>query len=179
MECKNIEKLLIDYIEGELSPEVKQKVEEHLSACVICQKQKQEIERVFSVFDQDQVPEPNWLTILNRIKKQAKARRFIYLPYLIPIAAAAILLFFLLPKNNRELELMITAPPSQLVYYSSENIQEKILAELVDSEVTNRLQTMNSSIIESIDLSQLLDDLSSDEKEKFYESIKKEFAQYL
>lgn len=180
MDCKNIEGILIDYIEHELKPDEQKQVEEHLSACDNCQKQLNELKQLFANLDQERVLEPDWVSIRKKIHEKTREKKLMLLPYLVPIAVAALVLFFVFrPRNGKEIDLMIPASPSQLVYGSSDRVQEKILAGLVDSVLAYRLQNLNSDLLESADFSSLLDDLSTTEKEALYKNIKEQFGEYL
>ncbi|MBE9469582.1 MAG: zf-HC2 domain-containing protein [Bacteroidetes bacterium] len=59
MKCKSIHKKLIFFIDGELSSNKNQKIEEHLSTCQECSKLYQELKSSLNVIEKEKNPKTN------------------------------------------------------------------------------------------------------------------------
>lgn len=101
MKCKECTELLVDYMHGELSSEVRALVKEHLSSCSACSKEFEEYTEIRMVAQGEELPEVSY-DVLARISKAAnddlnKARKpfwkkWSYSPVLVPALTTAIAL---------------------------------------------------------------------------------------
>jgi len=57
MDCREIEKLLVRFLEGELSSEDNAKLENHLAACPACRKEKELLPQSWKMLDNYPAPE--------------------------------------------------------------------------------------------------------------------------
>lgn len=96
MDCKAARKLVTPYIDGELEPEMKRRVREHLGVCVGCRERfegEARIERAIVLrFPSEAMPPEVWTRLQARIRGSAHRRRRALL-LAAGIAAAACALF--------------------------------------------------------------------------------------
>jgi len=58
MQCNEVEPLLIDYIDAQLSPAARANVEKHLETCVVCKHRYEEYKTLFSAMNSDRAVKP-------------------------------------------------------------------------------------------------------------------------
>jgi hypothetical protein len=81
MKCKDIEKTLSAYLEGIVSSEEKEGVENHLSSCQMCRKAFDELKRTVAlVKGLEQVEPPPWFTqkIISRVRAEEESKKNIF-----------------------------------------------------------------------------------------------------
>jgi hypothetical protein len=101
MDCHNIQEMLSSYIEGIISPEESNLIDEHLSACSKCKEALYDLKKTLEyVQNLEDVEPPEWLTqtVMTRIRSETEPRKGIlqklfYPLYIkLPIEAVAVVL---------------------------------------------------------------------------------------
>ena len=93
MRCDEVRRFLSDYLEGALSAEQRQQVEQHLQACIVCQHEQRMLERVPPLLRQwsPSVPsEQIWAGIAPRIQTESRVRRRLFIVRRTPLVAATL-----------------------------------------------------------------------------------------
>ncbi len=81
MKCRDIEKNLSPYLEGIVSSEEKEGVENHLSSCQMCRKVFEELKRTVALAKGlEQVEPPSWFTqtIISRVRAEEESKKNIF-----------------------------------------------------------------------------------------------------
>lgn len=119
MDCKNIEQQIVDYIDGQLSVEDSQNIEQHIASCNDCKVNYEETKALFYAFEnvQEETPSENLRTEFYKLleeEKQLHNDKIVELPQLkkefpwkqaFQIAASVIFMFggyFLGSHNSKE-----------------------------------------------------------------------------
>ena len=97
MDCNEIQKLLISYGDGELEPRLREAVEEHLSSCVTCRHEHDQLVAALDAFlalGRNAAPRPPRNALAEEIVQKAGAcpGRLSTARWLFPVAAAAVLI---------------------------------------------------------------------------------------
>jgi len=58
MQCNDVQTLLIDYIDGQLAPAIREKVEQHLKICETCKEEVAQFQKLFSEMATAQLEQP-------------------------------------------------------------------------------------------------------------------------
>ncbi len=74
MDCKNIEQHIVDYLDGQVSKEVSQKIKSHIASCSNCKTIYDETKTLFSAFNnvQDETPSANLRTEFYKLLEEEK-----------------------------------------------------------------------------------------------------------
>lgn len=80
MKCKHIQKNLVFYTEGEVSPIMEQQISQHLEQCTECRQKYQRLQKVWAHLTPQQVTAPPFFTtqVLGRLEDQYSGQ---YQPY--------------------------------------------------------------------------------------------------
>ncbi|MBU1320178.1 MAG: zf-HC2 domain-containing protein [candidate division Zixibacteria bacterium] len=106
--CKLIERNLIDFLDGNLSPELMKQMSEHIESCPACRELAQSFASVWKSADQpDEIELPSrfWASIQSDIdeidsRRESKSIFGRIIPILQPIAAAAAVVVVVLLGNS-------------------------------------------------------------------------------
>lgn len=115
MNCQDIEKHILKSLDGRLSPQERQNLQEHLKSCPLCQKREAAYREIFETLKLTAIPDPKpylWQRLRPRLRERqifepwALWRRWCLsaIPVslmLVAVAAGAIALF--IPQNGKEL----------------------------------------------------------------------------
>lgn len=193
MNCKKIQRKLLEYLKGELSGNLLESFESHLKNCPICQKELAELKKTLTLLDQLPIvelkpeQEAKFLTeIHQKIQRQARLRPVPFqwrwlLPRLIPaLVAASILIFFVLMKfkasdeKYTELAANIFTVPSQSLsgefvhdYFKINGNEIKELSQF-DSNLIDKVE---SYLNDRLEMPDLVEGLTKDEKNEFVKKI--------
>src|SRR5690349_12509432 len=58
-QCNDVKNLLIDYIDGQLAPAIREKVEHHLKTCELCKEELLQFQQLFSEMATTQLEQPS------------------------------------------------------------------------------------------------------------------------
>src|SRR5258708_2509729 len=58
MNCEEMEPLMIDYLDGQLSPAARENVDKHLQSCVVCKHRLEEYKTLFHAMDDTKMERP-------------------------------------------------------------------------------------------------------------------------
>ena len=58
-QCNDVQALLIDYIDGQLAPAIREKVEQHLKTCESCKDELTQFQQLFSEMATTQLEQPS------------------------------------------------------------------------------------------------------------------------
>lgn len=58
MHCEEMEPLMVDYLDGQLSPAARANVEKHLESCMVCRHALEEYKTLFHAMDDDKMEKP-------------------------------------------------------------------------------------------------------------------------
>ncbi len=180
MNCYD-EGILIDFVENELKPDARAEVEQHLAWCPACRNQVAALGRLYTVLEQDAMPEPDWTTVQRNITRAIRKPRFFRLPYFIPVpvaAAAALALIILFRNNANNVDIVIPYSASEFVYSSSESFQTRVLAEILAGKPENQLTEIGTQLDAAGDLSDLLDELTDTQTAALYKNLKAAFGSF-
>jgi hypothetical protein len=181
MECKEIEDHLIDYVEGAIDPATRSRVEDHLARCRTCAERRDELQALCTRLDQDEVPEPDWIRLEQRIRARTRPVRGFRLPYLLPIpvaAVAALFVFILVHRTPREIEVVVPYSPAQIVYSSPDRFQTEVLGELLEDKTKDQLLEISARLDETTELAVLLDALTEQEAQDLSETLRRELVEH-
>lgn len=82
MNCKNIETMLVAYLDGKARENERREVEAHLEACAACRTRAEEFRRVWSVLDEVPAVEPSLgfdARVRQRVAAEPRPRPFAWL----------------------------------------------------------------------------------------------------
>lgn len=101
--CPNID-MLIDHCNGVLDQEEAKRLESHISSCDVCREEYKRLQRLLSMtssMDTDDPGDSFNTEVWNRINRTRRRRRTTLV--LIPLVAAALALFFILPGESPDM----------------------------------------------------------------------------
>jgi predicted anti-sigma-YlaC factor YlaD len=111
MDHKRIKELISSYFDGELSPELRQAVEEHIRTCAPCKKEWEEMKQFEEVMNKMEFKKPKpemwqmyWTSIYNRLERR--------IGWILFSVGAIILLFF---GGYKMVESLIQDPTTPLL----------------------------------------------------------------
>jgi hypothetical protein len=166
---------LIDFIEGDLPSERAREIEAHVAGCEACRAYVTSLQHTFSAFEADRVPEPPeafFAYLAGRAMARASRSRrrlaFKFIPGLAAAAAAVVLMWWLagpstLPVDSVDI-IMADMTTEQIVETVSVDPDAGSLL-VEDSEA--RLKEIETYLLETESLYDLLDSMSETEKERF------------
>ncbi len=113
MDCNKIEEHLIDFMEDEIDPALREKVKNHLESCSLCSGKLEDYITIDKLVDQEirLQPSPMILSNLSRIARERVKkdrtplwRRWYYSPVLVPLlgSALALLVWVSYPKKDTD-----------------------------------------------------------------------------
>jgi anti-sigma factor RsiW len=201
MRCKEVSPLLIEYQENSLASEERGAVEKHLRECDRCKRDLEEIEELYHLLAEENVPSPQesfWTSFLPEVRagiESKKKARGLFFPKprlvvgVLTVLTVAIVSIFMLSSDEKslvesqgeEMEEIVLSPPE--LSSTTEELAE-ILSE--EGEVSLSIFLANGEeqqldliegILEEDYLSQLslnsvLGELDTEELKKLEESIK-------
>ena len=102
-ECKNYQELLSEYLAEELSPDVREKLDQHLVTCSGCQAELQELKSTLEILDQEKktsvtaISESEFLVgVRSKIEKRTRPSRFlVFRPKWMAVGLATVLVVLL------------------------------------------------------------------------------------
>ncbi len=134
-ECKQYQKLLPDYVAEELSPDSKEKLDQHLVTCAGCQAELQELKSTLEMLDEQKkasVPEISESAFLAGVRskivqKKRPAGFLVFRPQWMAVGLASVLVILLGWSLFKEDIAKLTKKDT--VNLSSEQTSEETLAE--------------------------------------------------
>ncbi len=167
MVCRQVERLLIKFLEGELSGKLKEEVAAHLDCCPSCRKERDLLLESWKVLENYTAPKlkEDFTPLLMRrihleqakiIKVRYKLPRFILRP-LVPVLASAfvvVLVCLLFWKKPEETEVATVRPPEPIKVVTLANDKEIIqnLDVLQNVELLQNMDVVNElDMIENFD----------------------------
>lgn len=168
---------VIDYIEGALGVDDSLTFEEHLKTCELCQREVNEIKKVYEIMDKDVVPEVE-KEFFERLKVQVRQMEIVHKrPYwrifriLVPIFA--VLALIVVPKLRHENRVEISISVSNLV--ETGELNYLLLDRVIDEEILSQFEILEEDFTSNIESG--LEELSVDEKKNLIESIRKRYGE--
>lgn len=164
---------LIDFIEGELSPERARRIGAHIGVCETCRSYVESIKATFGLLARDSVPEPPpgyWVYLPQRAKGLARSRRRRLLlalaPGLAAVLVAAVLLWWPGKSPVRDLDsvdLMLSEMSTDEIIetLSGSPAYEEMVLEAAEDEIS----TLEGYLFQTEDIYDLVNMLSDDEKD--------------
>jgi len=152
MECKNMHKLIVEFIQRELPPVQSKEIKEHLKVCDKCKKEMEEIEIVLNLSKEVKISEFSgdfWALQRNKL---TDAKKNVKLPLKLTIALACsfiILVSFLLIQSRNSKIASYKRTSNVLVLEDSILPPEEQIYELInfmndeDSEILMQLLLKN------------------------------------
>lgn len=113
MDCVKIEELLVDFIQNEIDPDLRERVKDHLKSCLLCSGKFEDYTKIDKLLDEELTPQPSPL-ILSRLSRIAREgvkgdrapfwRWWSYSPIFIPVlgSALALLIWISYPKKDTD-----------------------------------------------------------------------------
>lgn len=193
MECQSVQESLIDFIEGE-KLENRQAIQEHLEACVSCQREYRRLEQDLARLKarrNELIPDDDaWITFLPGIRQKItmrEARRMSWMPVkrLAPVLVLMAVVLFLLKINFPVSEDTIPLKGSLLGDVSPSWISHSELYDLTQLELYetdlyhNLLEEQDAKVLQVIDnwqtdgldvIEQLLE-LTEEEQHQIFEQL--------
>jgi predicted anti-sigma-YlaC factor YlaD len=166
---------LIDYLEGELTPDEVAEIETHLAECKPCTSYVESLKRTFSLLATDTVPEPPqgyWVHFRKSVRHRIADRRRRLVLTLVPSLAAVLVVAFLIWWGVRIPNQVPDSLELILADMSSHEIVESVsgslpLEEMVVEAVGADLISLEQYFIETENIYDLLSTLSEEEGEEF------------
>ncbi|KPL02848.1 MAG: hypothetical protein AMJ90_04675 [candidate division Zixibacteria bacterium SM23_73_2] len=190
MDCKKTLKLLVDFYEGNLAPEEKERVEKHLQVCPQCRLEFEEIENTFEVLKSEKSEEPEeifWTNFVPEVRKRIEGKKvskkaFVFKPELISFSATVLMILllgtFLFNKDHKGKVKPLYYQDTYYTFYSYQGSTER-LSELLSSEedldlalVFSEDELESSEVLkealeerywEEVEVSTILNDLTQEE----------------
>ncbi|WP_456438547.1 HEAT repeat domain-containing protein [Psychroserpens sp.] len=157
MDCKNIEQQIVDYIDGQLSVEDSQNIEQHLASCDDCKVNYEKTKALFSAFEnvEKETPSENLRTAFYKLleeEKQLHDNKIVQLPqqkkefpwkHAFQIAASIIFMFggYILGSHNSK-----QTANQEILALQVETIElreDMVLAMIENQSPSKRIQAVN------------------------------------
>jgi len=184
MDCRDIREKLDDYLEGELSPEEKGLVEEHLGACQECTLSLSELQKtVQHVRSLEEVEPPPWLTkkVMEEIRSgEEEPSRFLHklfypLYIKLPIEAAAAVLvavfavyvFKVMPPEMRSAKTPVEEVVPQVVSGENGASQKERVYRREPLRTEKRTKKQHESVSEEKEMLPVTPPLEKEDKSGF------------
>ncbi len=174
--CKYRERL-IDYVDGDVSQEEKEAIEEHLAACAECAAYVESVKRVYELASRDRVPEPPpayWLHFLSNVRRRATERRrrliFVLAPGIAAIAVVVLLVaYFAGGERIDPYSYLVTDLTGEAgsVYVGD----EFIVSEIFSAEIDQDLDELDEYLMDRESLIEIIDSLDEDERQEFVTTL--------
>lgn len=177
MTCKQCSSLLIDYVEGLLSPPEQDTIEKHLEECARCRKELKELEITFELLRKDNIAPLSrakktalFPLVMERVeqKKNIKARRKRW-SYVFSFVSAMILIFLIsivvINKRKETGIYTVFTYPANIIYKNDSLIDNYVLESIVETDtIINDIRTdLDDELVENAQLTSLVEQLSEDE----------------
>ncbi len=147
MRCKETDFLLIEYYEGSLHPDKKERVKEHLAGCESCRLKLKEIEQTFQLLAKESIPPPEenfWANFLPQVRSRIEAQKkpelsFFPKPRLVfgltSVLLVVALSFFLFSADKKRMVKLQTEPPLETILSESDlSSYTEQLAEILSAQ---------------------------------------------
>ncbi|MEO0189508.1 MAG: zf-HC2 domain-containing protein [candidate division WOR-3 bacterium] len=178
-ECKN-KILILEYIEGLMTPEQRLLFERHLSGCEECRRELSEYKKLYELIDKDEIPLPEkefFERIKENIRKEKihlKRSTWKFFGILTPVFGLVIFLILFNLKKEQSIEI----PVSVTNLFQDENLNSLLLERVVDDELINQFNVIEEYL--GIEPMQALMEMDQNEKEEFIKILYNKFGeQYL
>ena len=154
MKCKNVHKLIVEFVNKELSPAQNEEIKEHLKVCSKCKEEIEEIKTVLDLSKEIKIQEFSedfWALQRNKLTK-GMLKRVINIPLKLTIALAGsfiILISFLFIQFQNHKVASYKKNSNILVLDNSILLQEEQIYEIVnfmneeDSEIVMQMLLKN------------------------------------
>ncbi|MEO0122579.1 MAG: zf-HC2 domain-containing protein [candidate division WOR-3 bacterium] len=178
-ECKN-KILILEYIEGLMTPEQRLLFEEHLGGCEECRRELSEYRKLYELIDKDEIPLPE-NEFFKRIKENIRREKITlkrsawkFLGILAPVFGLVIFLILFNLKKEQSIEI----PVSVTNLFQDENLNSLLLERVVDDDLINQFNVIEEYL--GIEPTQALMEMDQNEKEEFIKILYNKFGeQYL
>jgi hypothetical protein len=164
---------IIEYLEGCLTDEVKRReFEEHLKTCRFCQKEYQGLQGLYRLLDKDGVrlPDPE---IFERMKTRVRQEELILgrqpvfkaLKILIPVCAAAVIVFVLFRQPARTMD--VSVPISSLL--EDRDVAAYALNNVVNDDLKRQFLEIEDGL--PLEINDAIDELTDEERDEFIKML--------
>ncbi len=196
MNCKKVQTKLLEYLNNELPDKINQLLENHIKKCPDCRKELEELRKTTDLFNQlpqielqPEQQEKFLFEVRQKIRQQIKVKPVRYrwkwlLPRLAPALAAASIIFIFVvmrisssDKKYAEMAANIFSSPSlsisgEFVYdYFKTNGNGTALNEELNQLSTNVIDEIESYLTNQLEVSDMVDDMTDDEKTQLVKQI--------
>lgn len=175
MECKVIREMLTAYHDGELADEVVRNIEEHATICHLCRKGDLELNDAWHILEMWEDIDPPGkirMEVLSHIATQRKMR---WAKFVIPVAAAAIVIVVSLVfrfaglQHEKQNQMPLPALPMQLTAQHLDFNEDELIANLHVLRDEEFYDTMEELV--NIDYLPLIDDPKQMERDRQRSSL--------
>jgi hypothetical protein len=165
--------MLIDFVEGALSPGTAGEIEAHLEACEACRAYVESLQRTFSLLSDDRVPEPPeafFAYMAGRARAGEDRRRLLlrFLPGVASAGVVAVLMWWLAGTSLSPVDsvdiIMADMTTGQIVETVS---MDPEAGELLAEDPGGRIGEIEAYLRETESIHDLLDSMSEAERERF------------
>ncbi|HNW58531.1 MAG TPA: zf-HC2 domain-containing protein [bacterium] len=136
MNCRETQKRISAYLDGELEPAPHRGVAEHLDTCAACRRRKVQLERLYLLLQPGELPAPDSAMVfrvraaLGRVATAGTRRLQIVFRLLIPVSVAAGLLLGVV--LGQTLSTHWSAPTQS----NQENFEAKLITQVAETPLT-------------------------------------------
>jgi hypothetical protein len=155
MKCDLVKELLSGYLDNELSPEDRSRVEKHLADCAACREELAAIKKIDEYVRSADIEEPSRgftfnlnRQVMDKIRKRSKFSLFKLSPILVPVAVAALVVIILvnIPASGRMIELDDQVMYKKIV--TKREVDLKMPGEPVSSTVAKKGAAIKDKAVE-------------------------------
>ncbi|MEO0190475.1 MAG: zf-HC2 domain-containing protein [candidate division WOR-3 bacterium] len=167
-------KNIIDYIEGLMPLNERADFESHLKICSDCQKEVNEIKKLYEILNKDEVPELNGIFFEDIRMRISKKEIYYKLPLwkifgiLVPMLTVFILILLNL-KTEQMVEFSI--PVSELL--DDEYLNSLLLDKIIDKKIITNFEILEEYLTPTVE--QDLDEMNKDELKVFMEVLSQRY----
>lgn len=174
MDCKEVRKKLLNYLEGDVSLKDRKEIKKHLRVCRECNKEMENLRRLFEILDKETIPEPGdrfWRELPKRIdiklnRRTKRLRKLMAIAASIIIIIGGLLVFRYTHKEGVSYPISESISPIDTLSDLIVGVKDKEEIEgIVFKEIAPKsLDMLESEEIEESDIEELIDDLNNKEK---------------
>jgi hypothetical protein len=183
MKACNYGKLIIDYMEDNLSQNQRRDFESHLAGCSICAAEVSKLRKLFGLLTEDPVitPEPMfWQEIEERVRSEAVEKKPIIIPRrgfawwkLVPalVPALAVLGFFIFHRPEAK---TVEIPIAVENVIRDANLDRLMLNRIVDEDLVKSMNQVEHFY--ETELNEVIVELDSTEKNELIQKISEQYV---